>query len=91
MEDISGQRQSDSDDRGTGKQRSYMSDIALQKFTVQEKNRFVLWDNMMASEVKLGRTVFDVTSRMTNEANNFKDVVKRVAEREIRRADRNTG
>ncbi len=65
-----------------------MSDIDLK---VQEERRFVLGGRLMASEVKLGRTVFNVTSRMTNEANSFKDIVKKVAEREIHKADKNAG
>jgi hypothetical protein len=60
-------------------------------FKVWEKRRFVLGNRMMASEVKLGCTVFDVTSRMTNEANDFKDMVRKVAEREIHKADKNAG
>lgn len=60
------------------------------EFSVQEENRFVLGNRMMASEVKLGRTVFDVTSRMGNEANSFKDVVRKVTERELRCLDMDT-
>ena len=58
------------------------------KLTVHEESRFVLWNHMMTSEVKVGRTVFDVTSRMGNEANSFKEVVSKVAEQEIRRSDK---
>ena len=61
------------------------------KLTVHEENRFVLWDHIMTSEVKLGRTVFDVISRMGNESNSFKDIVGKAAEREIRKADKNAG
>lgn len=61
------------------------------ELSVQEKNRFVLGNRMMASEVRLGRTIFDVTSKLTNEANNFKDIVKKVAEREICRVDKDAG
>ncbi len=58
---------------------------------VQEERCFVLGHHLMASEVKLGRTVFIVTSRMTNEANSLKDIVRKVAEREIHKADKNAG
>ena len=58
---------------------------------VQEESRFVIGNRTMASEVKLGRTVFDVTSRMGNEANSFKDIVQKVAEREIHRLDNDAG
>lgn len=61
------------------------------EFSVQEENRFVLGNRMMASEVTLGCTVFEVTSRMGNEANSFKDIVKKVTEREIRRSDKDAG
>ncbi len=61
------------------------------KLTVQEERRFVLGDRLMTSEVKLGRTIFDVTSKMGNEANSFKDIVKKVAEREVRRSDKDAG
>lgn len=61
------------------------------KLTVREERRFVLGGRLMVSEVKLGRTVFDVTSRITNDANSFKDIVKKVAEREIRRSDKDAG
>ena len=61
------------------------------KLTVREERRFVLGNHMMASELKLGRTVFDVTSKMSNEANSFKDIVRNVAEREIHKADKNAG
>ncbi len=61
------------------------------KLTVQEERRFVLGDRLMASELKLGRTVFDVTSKMSNEANSFKDIVQKVTEREIHKADKNAG
>ena len=61
------------------------------KLTVHEETRFVLWSHIMASEVKLGRTVFNVTSRMGNEANSFKDVIRRIAERQIKRINKNAG
>ena len=65
--------------------------MSEEKLTVQEERRFVLGDRQMASEVKLGRTMFNVTSRMANEANSFKDIVRKVAEREIHKADKNAG
>ena len=68
--------------------RSNMSD---KKLKVREERRFVLGNRMMASEVKLGRTLFIVTSRMTNEANSFKAIVRKIAEREIRRSDKDAG
>ena len=58
---------------------------------IREESRFVLGNRMVASEVKLGRTVFDVTSRMGNEANSFEDIVQKVAEREIHRLDKDAG
>jgi hypothetical protein len=61
------------------------------KLTVHEENRFILWNHIMTSEVKLGRTSFEVTSSMGNEANSFKDIVGKAAEREIRKADKNAG
>ena len=65
-----------------------MSDKSLK---VQEEKRFVLGNRLMTSEVKLGRTVFDVTSRMGNEANSFKDIVRKVTAREVRRLDKDAG
>jgi len=65
--------------------------VSDKKLTVREERRFVLGNRMMASEVKLGRTLFIVTSRMVNEANSFKSIVKKVAEREIRRSDKDAG
>ena len=67
------------------------SNVSDKKLTVREERRFVLGNRMMASEVKLGRTLFIVTSRMVNEANSFKSIVKKVAEREIRRSDKDAG
>ena len=61
------------------------------KLTVHEESRFILWNHIMTSEVKLGRTSFEVTSRMGNEANSFKEVVSTVTAREIRKADKNAG
>lgn len=61
------------------------------EFSVQEENRFVLGNHLMTSEVKLGRTAFNVTSRMSNEANSFKDIVKKVAAREICQSDKDAG
>lgn len=61
------------------------------KLTVQEETRFILWNHVMTSEVKLGRTVFNVTSRMGSEANSFKDVIRRIAERQISRINKNAG
>lgn len=61
------------------------------KLTVHEENRFILWNHIMVSEVRLGRTSFDVTSRMGNETNSFKDIVEKAAERAIRKADKNIG
>jgi hypothetical protein len=61
------------------------------KLTVYEENRFILWNHIMTSEVKLGRTSFEVTSRMGNEANSFKEIVSTVTEREIRKANKNAG
>lgn len=65
--------------------------MSKKELTVQEENRFVLGGHIMTSEVKLGRTMFDVTSRMTNEANSFKDIIRKVTEREIRRSDKDAG
>lgn len=65
--------------------------MSKKELSVQEKNRFVLGNRMMASEVKLGRTLFEITSKMTNEANSFKAIVKKVAEREICRTDKDAG
>ena len=67
------------------------SDVSDKDLMVQEERRFVLGGRLMASEVKLGRTMFNVTSRMTNEANSFSDIVQKVAEREIHKADKNAG
>lgn len=61
------------------------------KLTVHEENRFILWNHIMTSEVRLGRTSFEVTSRMDNEANSFKEIVSMVTEREIHKADKNVG
>jgi len=61
------------------------------KLTVHEENRFILWNHIMTSEVKLGRTSFEVTSRMGNEANSFKEIVSTVTERAIHKADKNAG
>ena len=58
------------------------------KLTVHEENRFILWNHIMTSEVKVGRTSFEVTSRMGNEANSFKEVVSKVTEQEIRHWDK---
>jgi hypothetical protein len=67
------------------------SNVSDKKLTIREERRFVLGNRMMASEVKLGRTLFEVTSRMTNEDNSFKNIVRKVAEREIRRSDKDAG
>lgn len=65
--------------------------MSKKELSVKEENRYILGGRLMASEVKLGRTVFDVTSRMGNETNSFKDIVEKAAERELRRLDKNTG
>ena len=61
------------------------------EFSVQEEYRFVLGNHLMTSEVRLGRTVFDVTSKMSNEANDFKDTVKKIVESEICQSDKDAG
>lgn len=67
------------------------SNVSDKKLTVREERRFVLGNRMIASEVKLGRTLFIVTSRMANETSSFKDIVRKIAEREIRRSDQDAG
>ena len=61
------------------------------EIVVQEQSRFILWKDKMASEVKIGKTLFDVSSILGNNANRFKDVISRIAQRQIERNDKNAG
>ena len=50
---------------------------------IEEETRFVIFDNLMASEIWIGRTLFEVSSSMTNSNNCFKDAIGHIAERRI--------
>jgi hypothetical protein len=50
---------------------------------IEEETRFVIFNHLMASDIKIGRTVFEVPSSMTNSNNCFKDVIGHIAERQI--------
>lgn len=58
---------------------------------LQEERRFVIWKSMMESEVKIGRTLFKVSSRFNDNDAQFKDVVSKVLERRIALLDRQAG
>ncbi len=58
---------------------------------VQEECRFILWDNMMESEIRIGRTLFEVSSRFKNDDAQFKDAIEKVTERRIRLIDKEAG
>ena len=50
---------------------------------IEEETRFVIFENLMSSEIWIGRTLFEVSSSMTNSNNCFKDVIGHIAERQI--------
>ena len=61
------------------------------ELAVQEESRFVLWKDKMTSEVKIGKTLFDVSSNLGHDANQFKDIISRIIQRQIERNDKNAG
>mgnify|MGYP001248489322 CR=1 FL=1 len=65
-----------------------MSDKELK---VQEVKRFVVLKNSMVSEVRVGKTLFLVTSKLNNPHNSFMDVIGRIAQRQIDSINRKTG
>ncbi len=50
---------------------------------IDEETRFVIFDHLMASDIRIGRTLFEVSSSMTNSNNCFKDIIGHIAERRI--------
>jgi len=61
------------------------------KLELIEKARFVLWDNMVVSEVRIGRTLFEVTSLVENKDNTYKDIIGRITARQINRINQDAG
>ena len=61
------------------------------KTELQEEHRFILWNNMMESEIRIGRTLFEVSSRFKNDDAQFKDAIGKITERRIRLIDRQAG
>jgi len=53
------------------------------KLKIEEQARFALLNNLIASEVKVGRTLFEVSSDMANEDKSFKDVIGSIVEHQI--------
>ncbi len=61
------------------------------KNELQEERRFVLQKSMMESELRIGRTLFNVSSRFKDTDTQFKDVIEKVTKRKINLLDRQTG
>ena len=61
------------------------------KTELQEECRFILWGNMMESEIRIGRTLFEVSSRFKNGNAQFKDAIGKITECRIRLIDRQAG
>ena len=61
------------------------------KTELQEECRFILWDNMMESEIRIGRTLFEVSSRFKNDDAQFKDAIGKITARRIRLIARQAG
>ena len=57
----------------------------------EEESRFVILGNLMASDVRIGRTLFEVSSSMTNNDNCFKDIIGHIAERRIKEINNQAG
>ena len=45
----------------------------------------------MASDIRIGRTLFEVSSSMTNNDNCFKDIIGHIAERRIKEINNQAG
>ncbi len=58
---------------------------------IKEKTRFVIFNNLMASDIRIGRTLFEVSSSMTNNDNCFKDIIGHIAERRIKEINNQAG
>ena len=61
------------------------------KSKLTEECRFVIWDNMMESEVKIGRTLFEISSRFKDNSTKLKDVIEKVTEHTINRLNIQVG
>ena len=58
---------------------------------ISEQSRFVLLNNVIASEVKIGKTIFEISSNLSNDNNSFESVVARIAEHQIDQISKSAG
>jgi hypothetical protein len=65
--------------------------MSNKEIEISEQSRFVLLNNIVASEVRIGKTLFDISSDMANEDNSFKAVIGRIAEHQIDRISKTAG
>jgi len=60
-----------------------MKEVNIEQLKAQELHRFVMYKNQMDSDVQVGKTLFNVSSFLSGDGNSFKDVVSRIAQRQV--------
>ena len=61
------------------------------KIELKEQTRFSLINNIVASEVKIGKTLFQVSSGMANEEKSFKDAIRNLTEYQVSKISTTAG
>lgn len=56
----------------------------------KEQTRFSLLNGLVSSEVIIGRTLFSVSSQVSNEKQSFKEVIRKLAENQLNKTNTDT-